>query len=205
MMKPRSKASLRVDVLMQRGALSMEDWAAEDAARTSHLLHALGHQPGTVALYTSRRGEPGTVDAITLLHGSGWQVLLPTVDGVPGWAVFDGWDGMRPAWGGILQPTTPHLGGEALSGADAVVVACLAVARDGTRLGTGGGWYDRALTSRRRGAPVWALARTPEVVDELPREPHDVAVDKVITPDGVHTCGEAALGGIGRPWPPELS
>ncbi|MFD0866860.1 5-formyltetrahydrofolate cyclo-ligase, partial [Tessaracoccus lubricantis] len=54
---------------------------------------------------------------------------------------------------------------------------CLAVGRDGTRLGTGGGWYDRALPHRRPGALLVALAREDEVLDTVPTLPHDVSVD----------------------------
>ena len=175
------------------------DWAAEDTARTLHLLQALGDTPGTVALYASRPGEPGTDGAITLLHAAGWRVLLPVLGGPPGWAQFDGWDAMRPGWGGIPEPVTPRLGERILGLADVVVVACLAVARDGTRLGTGGGWYDRALSRRGPDAPVWALARTAELLDVVPREAHDVAVDSAFTPEGLHACGEPAVPGIG-PW-----
>ena len=51
----------------------------------------------------------------------------------------------------------------------------------GDRLGTGGGWYDRALPHRRDGVTVVALARAPELLDSVPTLPHDVHVDAVVT------------------------
>lgn len=205
MRSPSPKDSLRHDIMLARSTLSDATWVAENEARTLHLLQALGHAPGTVALYAARPGEPGTSAAITALHAQGWQVLLPTVSGAPGWARFDGWSAMRSGWAGIPEPSTPGLGAESLAMADVVVVACLAVARDGTRLGTGGGWYDRALLQRRPGVPVWALARTQEWVDALPLEPHDVAVDAAITPLGVHACGTSSVPHIGQSTRAELS
>ncbi|MGV8845851.1 5-formyltetrahydrofolate cyclo-ligase [Tessaracoccus sp.] len=196
MRSPSLKDSLRHDIMLARSTVDDAAWSAEDEARTRHLLQALGHTPGTVALYASRQGEPGTTTAITVLHAQGWQVLLPLVSGAPGWARFDGWDAMRTGWAGIPEPA-PRLGVEGLAMADVVVVACLGVARNGTRLGTGGGWYDRALLQRRPGVPVWSLARTQERFDALPMEPHDVPVDAVITPVGIHACGVTALPHIG--------
>ncbi len=70
-------------------------------------------------------------------------------------------------------------------------VPALAVDTAGTRLGQGGGWYDRALVDARADARFFALVFPGEVhdarVSPLPREPHDVGVDAVITPEGVLT------------------
>ena len=46
-----------------------------------------------------------------------------------------------------------------------------------SRLGRGGGSYDRALPRVRPGIPVVALLYSDEVRAELPREPWDVAGD----------------------------
>lgn len=200
-----SKDALRRRIVEQRRAVPDGDWEAEDRARMSLLLEALGEAPHTVALYASRRGEPGTAAIIDRLHDAGWRILLPTLGTVVGWAPFEGWDRMRPGWGGIPEPTTPARGAAALLDADHVVVAGLAVSRDGVRLGTGGGWYDRALLHRRRGVPVWVLTRTQELVEQLPAEEHDVPVDQVFTPDGVFVCNRATSSMIGKSWPGQLS
>lgn len=205
MLDPPSKDALRGAILRQRGVFTDTQWRVEDADRTSWLLQALGHTPGTVALYASRPGEPGTREAISVLASSGWRVLLPRLRPVPDWACFAGWDRMRAGFAGIPEPTTTPLGAEAVRLADVVVVPCLAVDRDGTRLGTGGGWYDRALLLRRPGTRVWALARNTELVDHVPREHHDVAVEQTITEQGVYACGHASPLSIGKPWPGELS
>jgi 5-formyltetrahydrofolate cyclo-ligase len=58
------------------------------------------------------------------------------------------------------------------------------VARDGIRLGRGGGFYDRALTHVRPDAVLVAVVFDDELVDELPAEPHDQRVTVVVTPSG---------------------
>ncbi|WP_456600636.1 5-formyltetrahydrofolate cyclo-ligase, partial [Blastococcus sp. SYSU DS0616] len=66
----------------------------------------------------------------------------------------------------------------------ALFVRARGVARDGTRLGRGGGYYDRALRHARPEAVLVAVVFDDELVDRLPREPHDVRVTAVVTPSG---------------------
>ena len=60
----------------------------------------------------------------------------------------------------------------------------VAVDPAGGRLGQGGGWYDRVLEHVRPEVPVVALVHEDEVVDEVPREPHDRLVTAYVTPEG---------------------
>jgi len=68
-----------------------------------------------------------------------------------------------------------------------VLVPALAVDRSGTRLGRGGGWYDRALGHLAPGSVVLAVVYPQEVwpAGALPRENHDQSVDGVLTWFGV--------------------
>ncbi|MDA8438565.1 MAG: hypothetical protein M0Z51_06865 [Propionibacterium sp.] len=68
-----------------------------------------------------------------------------------------------------------------LSEADLVLCSGLAAARDGRRLGVGGGWYDRALRTARPGVPAWILLDDADILDDLPTEPHDRRVDAIVT------------------------
>ena len=80
---------------------------------------------------------------------------------------------------GILQPTGARA---ELSEATLIVLPALAVDRTGNRLGRGAGYYDRALeeaTAAVRAAVVFG----PEILHDLPVEPHDVPVNLVISPE----------------------
>lgn len=84
------------------------------------------------------------------------------------------------------EPNTPTLGPDALAAADLIIVPALLVARDGIRLGRGGGWYDRALPHAKAEARIVAVCWPWEVVDgPLPRAPHDLPVDAALTPSGL--------------------
>lgn len=183
------KDALRTTVYAARADVTDDRWRTEDETRTARILEWTGTLPaGVAAVYASRQGEPDTAALITALAEAGWRVLLPVIRRDVDWAWFEGGDRMAAGWRGIPQPTGPRLGAEALVRATLILVPCLGIGRDGTRLGTGGGWYDRALLHRSPGTPVVAIARDEEIHDTLPTLPHDVAVD------GFITQGESAVG-----------
>lgn len=68
---------------------------------------------------------------------------------------------------------------------DVVIVPGLAFTSDGDRLGQGGGWYDRFLAEIRRDCTTIGVCFAEQVVDSLPVERHDVAVDHVLTDAGI--------------------
>jgi 5-formyltetrahydrofolate cyclo-ligase len=85
---------------------------------------------------------------------------------------------------GILEPNPEK--SEAVSGEEArgILVPGLAFDRDGTRLGSGKGFYDIAL-NKFKGVKV-GLAYSVQISERaLPREVHDIPMDFVITEDEV--------------------
>jgi 5-formyltetrahydrofolate cyclo-ligase len=86
---------------------------------------------------------------------------------------------------GLREPAGPRLGVEAVCSVDLLLVPALAVGGDGTRMGRGGGSYDRVLARLPEPGPlVVALLHDGEDVDFVPAEPHDRRVHAVITPTG---------------------
>lgn len=175
-----TKGALRKAMVNSRVA---RDFAG-DAARTCALKAALSEFSGTIACYVSIDNEPDTIELISWMAARG-QVLLPVLRREPDWAMFTSWQEMRPAWRGIPEPTSPRLGKEALVQADLVLCPGLALGWDGSRLGTGGGWYDRALPYRRPEVEVWCLVRHAEIIDSVPTEGHDLRVDAAATERGI--------------------
>lgn len=143
-----------------------------------------------VAAYCARPSEPDTGPLLDALAARGVEVLLPVLGAglQREWAMFAGaHDLQQRAPGRPAEPSTPSLGADALALADVILAPALAVDTAGTRLGQGGGWYDRALTHARPGTPIVALVFAEELYDAaehpLPREPHDRPVDMVATPE----------------------
>jgi len=61
------------------------------------------------------------------------------------------------------------------------IVPGLAFAEDGSRLGYGGGWYDRLMSHARPDARIIGVGHAFQLVPELPAERHDILLDAVIT------------------------
>jgi 5-formyltetrahydrofolate cyclo-ligase len=163
--------------------------AAEVAAALAEV--ALGwdevRRAATVTAYVSVGSEPGTGLLLDALVAAGKRVLLPVVlpDLDLDWVLYEGREHLAPAVRGLLEPTGPRLGREAVAQADVVLVPGLAVSSSGERLGQGGGCYDRALTRVTAGTPVAVLLYDDEVGLPVPTDPHDVRVGFALTASGV--------------------
>lgn len=148
-----------------------------------------------IACYLSRAPEPGTLVLVDALRSRGHRILAPVLGrragaGTPrpvAWAWYEGPTRTAPGLWGIPEPMGTALGAAALHGADLVIASALAAGRDGTRLGTGGGWFDRALTELPARVPVWVLLNDDELFGTLPQEIHDHRVDVLITATATHT------------------
>ena len=91
----------------------------------------------------------------------------------------------RRLWHGLRTDGSegPALGLGAIGNALVIVAPALAVDHTGTRLGQGGGCYDRALARRRPDAVLVAIVNDQEYAAwPLPRAAHDVRMNAVITP-----------------------
>ena len=157
--------------------------SAQHAAEATALAAALGSLSGDpVCCYLPVGTEPGSPAMLDAL--SGRRVLLPVVIGAAplDWAVYEGSLADGPY--GLREPTGARLGPTAIAQAELILIPALAVDRHGTRLGRGGGHYDRSLPLINPGTPLVAVVRDDELVAELPAEPHDVRMTAALTPTG---------------------
>ena len=183
------KITLRSQILTARRSLSVADRAAAAASLHSHTLDLVRRiAPATIAAYVPVGSEPGGPDLPRLLRdalGPGGRLLLPVLlpDNDLDWALFTGDLAGGPR--GLREPAGPRLGPAAVLHAGLVLVPALAVDDAGVRMGRGGGSYDRVLARLPiPGPPAVALLHDGEAVADVPAEPHDRAVQGVITPTG---------------------
>ena len=211
---PLDKKKLRCDLRRRRASLAPEDRqrlslaAAEDVIASVHWQRA-----ATVALYVAMQGETDTAPLLAHAWENGKTVLLPACSRKePGKMCFVACsdpDALCPGLFNIPEPaasdeelefllTTDECGHNGESAArdahnsrtpptpDLVIVPGLAFDRTGTRLGMGGGYYDRLLAlPRYRNSVRLGLAYSFQIVDNLPREDWDVPVHAVCTEQGI--------------------
>jgi 5-formyltetrahydrofolate cyclo-ligase len=188
----QAKLAAREPVLAARHRLTAAARSTAATQLTAAVLDLVHRtSPRTVAAYRPIGDEPGGPDLVDALNAAVPTVLLPVLlpDLDLDWAPYTGT--LRPGRFGLREPDSTPLGTAAIATADLVLVPALAVDRHGTRLGRGGGSYDRALARVPRTTPVIALLHDGELVrGRLPAEPHDRPVSAVITPSGGHTTIE---------------
>jgi 5-formyltetrahydrofolate cyclo-ligase len=68
---------------------------------------------------------------------------------------------------------------------DLVLMPLLGFDSAGTRLGYGGGYYDRTLAILPKKPMLVGLAFAAQELDQIPRALHDVPLDAIITENGV--------------------
>jgi 5-formyltetrahydrofolate cyclo-ligase len=171
------KSQWRTQLLAARRSRGADEIATARAQVRAVLLAGLRPTVRVVAAYDPLRTEPGSVELIASLQAAGVQVLLPVrqPDNDLDWV--------------SAADRSVALGLDVIARADLVLVPALAVDFHGTRLGRGGGSYDRALARVGVSVPVAALIYADELVAQLPAEPWDRPVTAVVTPDGWRTVG----------------
>lgn len=177
-----AKRDLREQFLERRRGLSAEAiTSARAGVRAAVLARARRHGWRRVAGYLPLRTEPGSVELLEGLSALGIEVFVPVLqpDRDLDWA----------HWQPARQQLGPTAGVAAVARVDAVLAPALAVAADGTRLGRGGGSYDRALARVAPATPVAALLHDGELVQHLPRADWDRRVTAVVTPAGWRELG----------------
>ena len=160
---------------------------AEGIARQ---IRALASSMGGVtlpALFAPTPLEPDMSLTLGLFERALLPVLLDEAGaplGAPRWGLWEAGQALVTLGRPPAQPVGEARGAESLKEADLIVIPALAASVDGTRLGQGGGWYDRALMHRSPTTPVVAVIFDDEVVEAglIPAEPHDVPVDAIVTP-----------------------
>jgi 5-formyltetrahydrofolate cyclo-ligase len=75
---------------------------------------------------------------------------------------------------------------------DIILMPLLGFDAAGTRLGYGGGYYDRTLAALHKRPKLIGLAFAVQELPLIPRESHDVPLDAVITESGLRQFGPAA-------------
>ena len=147
----------------------------------------------SVLFYLSLPDEVDTEKMIKESIRIGKKVLVPVTDTgkrtiKPSW-LKNYEKELEPGPYGILEPKSECRRIAGNEEVKLVIVPGIAFDRSGARLGFGAGFYDRFLKEFGYGASV-GLAFDFQITHRLPRGPHDVPMDIIVTPNRVITCGK---------------
>ena len=180
-----NKAQART--LLKEARAQVEDRARKEARMNGALLgFAPLRQAGTLFVYRAFGAEPPTQALIEALLRQGKRVCLPRVEGREMLAVPIGPDSAyRRGSFGILEPLGQPIPPEEV---DLVVCPGLGFGRDGSRLGYGGGFYDRFL--KKTAALRVGLCYNACIWQCVPAEEEDEKMHYLVSEAGVTSCRE---------------
>lgn len=142
----------------------------------------------TVAFYSAIGDEVPVERAAAVTRARGDRSVYPIrTDAGLVMALVDASDSLQPARDGIREPGPDSTRVAALE-IDVFVVPGLMFDRAGRRLGRGGGHYDRYLEQRRSDATTIGICFAEHLVDKLPADPWDVAMDLIVTDEILVCC-----------------
>lgn len=199
------KAAIRRVLRAQRRVLSGEQIRAAGNAVASRVLSSEAYRKaGVLVAYIATENEVPVDRVVAEAWRTGRVVLLPH-QGCVGFVRWQPGEALKEGAGGVPEPRSGQP--ELLSGHAVVLVPVVGWDATGSRLGRGGGFYDRVLAAVPAGVTVVGIAYEFQEYSSLPRDPWDVAVDFVITerrtvptPGGGHGYATAMIqeGGCRR-------
>lgn len=182
------KMRLRTLFRERRMALTESTWTdlSADIVKNLVSLPTLAHADRIHAFWPiHEKREVDIRPALRLWLAEGRTVWLPVLEGrelLAGRLEAGKEDALRPGPFGLLEPVIDTV--FTWDQVQAVIVPGLAVDRNGWRLGYGGGFYDRMLSSINPESvhiPTLCPIFPWERVNDLPHEPHDVKITHVVT------------------------
>lgn len=189
----RRKKDLRESMLIKRDMLSPQERMRKSFMIKRRFFSTPEYkEAGVIAYYMSFRSEVETENMIRESLKLGKKVVLP-VSRVKRKELqmvyvknFD--KDLKPGTYGILEPKNTKIKLDDLSQLDIVVLPGSVFDLSGYRLGYGGGYYDRFLQTLGSGTVIIGLAYEFQVVNEVPREPHDIPVHQIVTENRIICC-----------------
>ena len=190
-MNPTKKA-IRQAMLERRNALSAEEAATRSEQIQEHVLRSAAFQKARcVALYAAFDQEVRTERLLREAVRQGKQAAFPRMKGrgpeMDFGEVRDQKE-MVLSFFGFPEPA-PSAPVVALPAIDLMVVPGLAFDREGFRVGFGAGCYDRVLAALRPEAGTCGIAYDFQVIDQVPRAAHDLAVKLLVSEGGFIPIG----------------
>lgn len=187
-----AKKKIRQEILLKRDAIPENIKKGKDIAIRQLLIWLPEFTDAkTILFYASFRSEVDTMELIKISLSRGKQAVLPKVDKEKKILKLYEIKAMSELMQGYMGISEPSVSKERLTGLDdigLVIIPGAAFDVSGNRLGYGAGFYDKLLAETKNKIPVIAPAYEEQIVENIPSEPHDVKVTKIVTDMRVIEC-----------------
>jgi 5-formyltetrahydrofolate cyclo-ligase len=184
-----TKRAIRQEMRRRRRALSVAEMNAAGGAVVAQLRAVEAFAASRIVLaYAADDGEVPTAELIEAAFAADKRVYLPRLAGETMiFAEYRRGADLRPGAHGILEPLGDPL--EARDQVEALAfVPLLAWDASGSRLGRGGGHYDRTFAGSARPACLVGLGYSFQQCAVLPRDPWDLRLDWLVSERGTTRC-----------------
>lgn len=186
-----AKAALRSLLRERRSAIPPAERARAARQAAKHLLKQLPPR-SRIAIYLSVRSELSTLPLCAALLRAGHRVHAPITlrDHGMRFLRLQRHAPLRRCAMGLPQPVAPRSACP-VHRLDVILLPLLGFDATGTRLGNGGGYYDRALARPRVGRrpSLLGFAYAAQEVAHIPGEAFDIRIDAVVTERGLRRLG----------------
>jgi 5-formyltetrahydrofolate cyclo-ligase len=184
-----TKREIRQEMRRRRRALSAVDLTTAEQAVAAHGAALDAFRAAAIVIaYVSVDHEVPTGALIAAAFAAGKRVYLPGLAGTTmRFAEHRPGADLRPGARGIPEPLGDEIAVDDLSSAIALV-PLLAWDESGSRVGRGGGHYDRTVAGSHRPRCLVGLGYTFQQCVALPRDPWDLQLDWVVTERGAVRC-----------------
>lgn len=179
-----NKAELRKQFLQQREEVSLENRNRWSEVITNKVLeHPQFAAAQVIFTFVSFRSEVNTHAIIQRSLEMGKRIFVPVIDvkckELHAVEIAD-FSSLQPGFRGILEPSLLSEKANAQE-IDLCLIPGAVFAKNGYRIGYGGGYYDRFLPLVNQSAYRLGVAFQFQVVDEIPFENHDIPVHETLT------------------------
>jgi 5-formyltetrahydrofolate cyclo-ligase len=187
------KDKLRQEILQKRNSLTPEQVQSKSLAIINRLVMLDIYQKAThVMLYLDFRNEVRTIPLIHQLMDAGKKVFIPVTNPEDFTLTIselkDPEEDLVRVHFGLLEPRPDSLRPVDPQIIDLVIVPGLVFDEQGYRIGFGAGYYDRFLVTLSPDVPLISLLYELQLVDQVPREPHDIPVHLLVTEERIIRC-----------------
>jgi 5-formyltetrahydrofolate cyclo-ligase len=178
---------MRNTILKQLTKISDEEYQQLSNEIHKHLFSlSEWNRANIVAVTVSSGREVDTFPIIKQAWSEKKTVVVPKCDPATNTMEFrsiTSFNQLEKVFYGLKEPILSETSAVSKSQIDLILVPGISFDKNGYRLGYGGGYYDRYLVDYKN--VTVSLAFSCQVIDEVPREAHDVAVSNLITEHGV--------------------